>query len=691
MKIKRIELYNVGPYLGKNCFDLDLSKEKNIVLIGGKNGAGKTTFFKSIKTCLYGCKVWGYDAPGKEYLAIISSLINTKSQYNNQAKAYVLIDLLFDDGKENNTYTLKREWVRNNKNTTEMFTILKNGDALEEDKTADFINYLLSIIPPDMFNFYFFDGEAIAEFFLGSEGGKNFKNAFLKLYGLDTLNIMVENFQRSLKKREGKTSSSVDYQKAKSNLEEKEAKYDSLHHCVQQKENELDLLQVKLQSLQKDYSKEGGVSLTEWKNINQEMASEEIKRDEINRWLKDIANSQLPFVIVRNEVEKLTNQLEKEKESLRATIIEDFFRDKGFKERLDTFLHNKNLNAEELISFIKENELGDSIKDSIFDFSLTQIAKIENQATEKISFNSKEIIKAVRDLEASLQKSKKLRETLLKSSIDGYEEYAEEREKLEKEISACEISIEKMKAEEESLKLEILNNDIIFRKVKEGYESLLKNKSIANISERAVAAYTLLEEKLIKRQSRILQDEFVKCFTAIINKGDFLDGIVVDKNITITPYKYTDVNYSQINNYLLTNEKTGFLDSFDTSYWMEINRLRLGEKDTIKLPSPVTAPFSQGERQVFIMALYLALLRTSRKDIPFFIDTPFARIDSNHREKIVNEFFKGIDNQIFILSTDEEIVGTYKTQIEDEISNKFVLEINGYGTTSVTKNKYFGE
>ena len=50
MKINRITLFNIGPYADINSFELDLSKEKNIVLIGGKNGAGKTTFFKAIKT-----------------------------------------------------------------------------------------------------------------------------------------------------------------------------------------------------------------------------------------------------------------------------------------------------------------------------------------------------------------------------------------------------------------------------------------------------------------------------------------------------------------------------------------------------------------------------------------------------------------------------------------------------------------
>ena len=85
MKIKKITLFNIGPYVGKNTFDFSIDKQKNIVLIGGKNGAGKTTFFNSIKTCLYGCKVWGYDAPGKEYYSIISSLVNSKTVYDSNS------------------------------------------------------------------------------------------------------------------------------------------------------------------------------------------------------------------------------------------------------------------------------------------------------------------------------------------------------------------------------------------------------------------------------------------------------------------------------------------------------------------------------------------------------------------------------------------------------------------------------
>ena len=46
MKIKSIKIKNIGPYVGQNDFSLDISdSSKRMVLIGGKNGAGKNNAF----------------------------------------------------------------------------------------------------------------------------------------------------------------------------------------------------------------------------------------------------------------------------------------------------------------------------------------------------------------------------------------------------------------------------------------------------------------------------------------------------------------------------------------------------------------------------------------------------------------------------------------------------------------------
>ena len=88
------------------------------------------------------------------------------------------------------------------------------------------------------------------------------------------------------------------------------------------------------------------------------------------------------------------------------------------------------------------------------------------------------------------------------------------------------------------------------------------------------------------------------------------------------------------------------------------------------------------------MSLYLALLKTS-KEIFLFCRYPFARIDSTNKMAIIDVFFKSIENQIFILSTDSEIYGKYKLLIDDKLNKTFLLKSTRYGVTEIFDNEYF--
>ena len=692
MKINRITLFNIGPYADINSFELDLSKEKNIVLIGGKNGAGKTTFFKAIKTCLYGCKVWGFDAPGKEYFSIVGGLMNSRSKYDSSSSAYVEIELYFNDGKQVNIYTLHREWKKNKQTICEYFHVKKNGLLILGQEEDDFINYLLSIIPPDMFNFYFFDGESIAEFFLGADGNKNFRNAFLKLYGLDTLSIMVENFNRHIKKSDSQKSGYDKFLEAKKELETQVQIYESLKNEILEIENKIDLLQIKARTLQNNYSKDGGISLAEWKEINTAITKEENTRDNINRWLKEVANHYIPFIIIEKQLKELLSELQDAQENERKNSVLQTFSDSSFSNALANYLISNGestINADDLIAYL--SSLMSSSEESLnFGFSSGQISRIIAQIYEKLDFDKNLIAKAITQLNASLKKNKQYREQLMSTSVDGYQNFIEEKETIENQLSSLLVLIERKRVDSDNQAVKVSVAEKEFEKVKAAYEELLKNKSIANISERAAATFSLLEEKLVKRQADILQKEFVDCFSSIINKDHFIDGIVIDKKINVIPYKNIDITRRQMDNYRRDNKE--FLSLFNNvELIINMNKLEFGEVDSISVPSPITAPFSQGERQVYIMSIYLALLKTSKKDIPFFIDTPFARIDSNHRSNIISEFFSKVHNQMFILSTDEEIIGEYYDMLINKVSNRFLLQINAYGRTKIVSDKYFGE
>ena len=89
------------------------------------------------------------------------------------------------------------------------------------------------------------------------------------------------------------------------------------------------------------------------------------------------------------------------------------------------------------------------------------------------------------------------------------------------------------------------------------------------------------------------------------------------------------------------------------------------------------------------MSLYWALMQQCKSELPFIIDTPFARIDSDHRTNIVEQFFKKLPGQLFVLSTNEEISSKHIDALSDRTSNVFLLEYGDDKCTRVVENKYF--
>ena len=75
MIISRLTLYNFGVYAGKNTFEFH--NEKPIVLIGGLNGRGKTTFLEAVLIALYGINSFAFnESEYKSYGQYLKSFVN---------------------------------------------------------------------------------------------------------------------------------------------------------------------------------------------------------------------------------------------------------------------------------------------------------------------------------------------------------------------------------------------------------------------------------------------------------------------------------------------------------------------------------------------------------------------------------------------------------------------------------------
>ena len=164
MRIDKIVLNNFGSYEGETVFDTSTENGRNIILVGGKNGAGKTTLFTAMRVCLYGYMSMGYKNYNAFYTRAISKQINNTAKLTKPTNASVSMQIMLSNGRDLDIYELTRSWVLD-ESLSETFLIAKNGVLLGAEEVADFEKYLLSLIPPELFNLYFFDGEKIADFF----------------------------------------------------------------------------------------------------------------------------------------------------------------------------------------------------------------------------------------------------------------------------------------------------------------------------------------------------------------------------------------------------------------------------------------------------------------------------------------------------------------------------------------------
>ena len=185
-----------------------------------KNGAGKTTLFTAVQVCLYGNFAFGFKSSGKRYLSEIYSLINSQVRVDEAESAHVEICFQQVDNTDLFNYVIRRSWAWPQNELQETLSVWKNGQLLKNEDLLNFQNYLIHLIPPDMLKLYFFDGEKIADYFLGDKE-VNIRDALMVLSGNDTFDILHDQVRRVLKNSEDSQNGIAQaYLTAKAELEE---------------------------------------------------------------------------------------------------------------------------------------------------------------------------------------------------------------------------------------------------------------------------------------------------------------------------------------------------------------------------------------------------------------------------------------------------------------------------------------
>ncbi|MCR8722433.1 DNA sulfur modification protein DndD, partial [Pseudomonas syringae] len=101
------------------------------------------------------------------------------------------------------------------------------------------------------------------------------------------------------------------------------------------------------------------------------------------------------------------------------------------------------------------------------------------------------------------------------------------------------------------------------------------------------------------------------------------------------------------------------------------------------------ASLSAGEKQIYALAVLDALAKTSGRQLPVIIDTPLGRLDSSHRDTLIDNYFPSASHQVIILSTDTEVHEKYTKSLGPSVSHSYRIEFDELSRSSRVVDGYF--
>lgn len=647
MIINRLTMHNFGVYAGTNTFEF--TNKKPIVLIGGMNGRGKTTFLEAILLSLYGSNSIAYkESDYNSYNQYLRSYVNNNSLSQS---SYVEIEFLLNESS-NDIYLVRREWNALSRITKEEISVQQNGEY-SEFLTRNWAMFVENILPSALSSFYFFDGEKIAELAVAKTDDQ-MKASIRSMLGMTTLDVLKNDLGRIVKKinRNNKTVESnkpleilrVERDQAISELEQ-------IDESITIAAKKVKVLHEELDQLHKKYELQGGAVLEQRQSLMQKRAQLHTEMTQNAELLVGMAATELPIFLVRDLVSQIKLQAEDEHN--------DFIMQQAL-EQMDDYLSEFEMQYPESIEasrvFVdyvrKQTEENSSPKlYEMSDHALFQMNDLVENALQQSVNNTRLLLANKADLKMQLDEVESyltldINEKALTSIYDQIK--AKEADLVEAQVKYNGLQQERSSINSTVItKSAEYSRDIeIFLQKLELHDDSERMMKYSNIALRILEAYAV---ELQRRKTGTLGATITKCYKQLANKKNLIQEIVMSS------------------------------ETLDMQY--------LDEKGNEVSKESLSA----GEKQLMVIAILWALALCSKKKLPVIIDTPLSRLDSQHRTSIINTYFPNASDQTIILSTDTEIDQNYYEMMKNSVGDEFTLVYNEETKSTSIKKGYFQE
>ena len=678
MIFKEIEFSNFRIYKGTNPIYIAPDRDKNISVISGLNGYGKTTFLMGLVWCLYGRQMDQVDEFYKKeikenggYDRYISTSLNRLAAREGTTKFYVSTTI-----GEVNIPEIPCQEIKITRTfdtvtgSSDRVEILIDGyeselvkDLGDEKLTSEEIFIRDFVLPIEVAKFFFFDAEKIISLaeVTNKEQRRQLNYAYSEVLGIkkyEDLKGELEELRLRLRQESASTKEKIELQGYQKETDTNQIAIEENNAQIKELEEEKTEKQYEINQIQEKLIREGNLMTIE------QLGALRDRERELDEKIKDLQeqlkNSYdiIPFAIAGDKLLAVVKQLDVEADLRHAQLSQE-----KVQETTDRIINDliaqpkpKDVVIDYRVEDYYKNAIKGLIKKHFFADSPTVeedfISLHDYSDTEKNELNA-----LVSNLKLSFKET-------FKRINNEYNLYRNELSSIRRNIKAAEANMEDpvvadlrerkvtyetrvqhIDTEIGSYHQEIgahQNNITQFKKrveeISKKVEVSKKNKEQDETARRLIAELQHFINEFKKAKKESLEEEILKGLNSLMHKKNFIKKVDVD---------------------IIGDE-------------IDI-KLR-NERDEIIRKEGL----SNGEKQMYASALLKGLVEESNIEFPVFIDSPMQKFDIEHAENIVRYFYPNISDQVVIFPLiKKEMTAEEYDIILPKVANTYLIDNKG--------------
>lgn len=642
MRLLELEMENFRQYMGSQTIEF-ASTEKNITIVFGENGKGKTGIFRALMFCLYGSTHIQQDNRSEPIHLVSMKLLEDSAR---PVKATVRI--LFEHRGQRYEMTRSVRGVKRGLRIEERFDGVKlatfdnsgnyNPKVLDDEQRVK--EKMNEILDEEIKDFFLFDAEKIDTLAkTDAQVKKEVKTAIFKLLQINNVEeakILLDNLFNSEKNSAIKNAGNINIEAKEREIVAEKEKIKKIEVLIEQLELEQQENSHLIDKYNLQLSQNEGIRIIQerLKLYQDKLTMKTSHLNDLKAQAGEIIKKDAAFLLFKNSFQNVTNYLDQIM-SQQGNIVPVDVLEQSLNSNIcaccnnDLSLHIENL---DYVRALKENykrseltSMTSSIKNMIVDK--------ENQYDE----NEQSIISLLRKMN-EIEREKR--------------DIVVDIEQTKKDIGTkaeAELNLDKIKQALENETVNLTNTKV----------------NIISQKENLVTAGKKMEFLENEMQEMLRSNVSMQFDSKVIEQIDELR-----KEIKVISSEFSTTMRHKLRD-LTTDIFKKLIDRKDVNLISSIN---INEKFELEIIGgdgvEITQDISQGQRQIVALSFITALAQVATGDnmtitFPLFMDSPFNRISGVNRDQLISNI-PNLASQWILLLTDTELTTSEERVFKNE-------------------------